>query len=220
MFKKQSFEDNIYMKLFNWAYLILVGNILWTFLNLPFFLASLFLSFVPGNYVIFWGSLIFMGPATMIVFACLDEFATLKDISPLKTFFRYLRRYFLKGLGYWLAFLAIFLVAGVDILFFYKTSMAGIMLPLFILLTLLSLAIVLNCFYFQIRNPQSPVKDILRISFYYSLKKWYASLLNVALIGAMLTLMLLKPQFGFILSPVIFLGIIYLNSTKLHPEKK
>ena len=41
------------------------------------------------------------------------------------------------------------------------------------------LAIMLNAWYFQVRNPQASFKDVFRISVYYGLRKWYVSCLNV-----------------------------------------
>lgn len=219
MFNKKSFEDNIYMKIFYWAYLILFLNVTLIVTNIPFFLASLFLSFLPGNYWIFWLALILFGPGMITVLACVDEFYETHDLSLWKSLKKYFRAYFVRGLAYWGIFLVALLISLMDIWFFYQTSMAAVAIPVFIVLSVVALAISLSAMYFQIRNPKSKIKDILRASFYYSLKKWYASILNVVLLLAMITLMILKPQFGFILTPTIFLGIIYLNCRKLNPDK-
>ncbi|MBO6454636.1 DUF624 domain-containing protein, partial [Enterococcus faecalis] len=55
---------------------------------------------------------------------------------------------------------------------------------------------------------------------YYGLRKWYVSCLNVFLLFSMFAMMFLKPQFGFVVTPVLFLGIIYLNTGKLHEKQK
>ena len=81
------------------------------------------------------------------------------------------------------------------------------------------LAIMLNAWYFQVRNPQASFKDVFRISVYYGLRKWYVSCLNVFTILNVCN-DVLKPQFGFVVTPVLFLGIIYLNTGKLHEKQK
>ena len=61
------------------------------------------------------------------------------------------------------------------------------------------LAIMLNAWYFQVRNPQASFKDVFRISVYYGLRKWYVSCLNVFTILNVCN-DVLKPQFGFVVT--------------------
>lgn len=218
MFQKPTFEENIYMKIIRWAYLLLIVNVFFVILNIPFTLSALFLSLVPGNALIFWASLIFLGPGIIGVFYCADEFYKNKDLTPFKDFLSGLKKFFVKGLMYWGIFLLVLLISAVDIVFFYQTSLAPFMVAFFVILLIFTLALSLNCFYFQMRNPNSSFRDIFRISLYYVLKKWYVSLINVVLVMCLLAMMILKPQFGLLITPSIFLGIIYLNCRKLHQK--
>ena len=152
MFAKQRFDTNIYMKLFRWAYILLMGTLCFSLVNLPFFFATISLAIDVRNVLFL---------ADVYVFAKLPG-------------------------GQWL-------------------------IPFFLLLLIIGVAVSINAWYYQVRNPQATMKDVLRLAFYMALKKWYASLLNLVLFAAIFAVMLLKPQFGFVITTSLFAGMMYLN---------
>ena len=79
----------------------------------------------------------------------------------------------------------------------------------------LGTSLMIHCDYFQVKNPELASKDILKTAAYFTLRKWYVSLLNVVLVALVLIVMVVKPQFGMTILPVLFLGIVYLNCTQL-----
>ena len=88
-----------------------------------------------------------------------------------------------------------------------------------VLLLIFGLAIMLNAWYFQVRNPQASFKDVFRISIYYGLRKWYVSCLNVFTILNVCN-DVFEATVWVCCNPVLFLGIIYLNTGKLHEKQK
>ncbi|MGM0124575.1 hypothetical protein IGI37_001953 [Enterococcus sp. AZ194] len=215
MFKKQAFENNIYMKLFRWAYIILIGNLCFLLVNSPFFLVAITTAIDSRNILLFSLALLFFIPSSLTVIAWLNKWREEKDIEPAKQFFMLYRLVWRKsislgGIG-WL----VSLIAGMDILFFLRLSSGKWFIPFFFILILMALSVSINNFYFQVRNPQLKSKIIYKTSFYFSLKKWYVSLLNTILLLAVPILMLVKPQFGFLVTPVIFFGAIYLNCLQM-----
>lgn len=219
MFKKPTFEDNIYMKLIRWGYLLLVANLCFVVAMLPFALAALFLAIDLRNLFPFALSLLFVGPALIATCGYLDDFKRELEIdAPVKTFFKYWLRFGRRGLIYWLVGWSGSIVAVADISFFVNLPNGKWLTPFFMLLAILASAVSINCWYFQIRNPEKGLKDVFRISLFYAIRKWYFSLLNVLLLGILLSLMVLKPQFGFLLTPVLFAGLIYLNTGLLHKK--
>ena len=195
MFTKQTFDNNIYMKIFRWLYILFIGNLGLLLVNIPFFIAVISLGLI-------------------------DTFKEEKELDPFKTFFQKFRQFGLRGFLISLLGLGSSIISVTDIFFFAKTTIGKWFIPLMVLLLIFGLAIMLNAWYFQVRNPQASFKDVFRISIYYGLRKWYVSCLNVFLLFSMFAMMFLKPQFGFVVTPVLFLGIIYLNTGKLHEKQK
>lgn len=218
MFRRPKFEDNIYMKMFRWVYILLIGNLCTLLAALPFTAAGLLLAIDVRNLPAFFICGLFAGPALMALLALLNEFKEQGDVEPVVFYFRAYRQFAARGLLYWLIGWFGILVSLTDILFFASLPNGQWVVPFFLLLGILTTALSLNCWYFQVRNPNSGVKDVLRIAAFYTFKKWYFSLLNTVLFVAMIGLMLLKPQFGWLLTPALFLGLIYLNCGLLHKQ--
>lgn len=219
-FKNQTYDNNIYMKWIYYFYCGLMMNLGLLILNLPFFGAANFLAIAPENLGIFVLSTILFYPALIIIFAAIDHYRIYGEIEPFRFFFQIgLRKYGLKGLKYGICLTLVLFITISDLLLFYKMPFAAFTVPFFILLSILAIALTINILYFRVRNYAASFRDIFRISLYYLLKKWYVSLLNLGLLFSMIALMFLKPQFGFILTPVLFIGTIFLNCSKLHQQK-
>lgn len=215
MFKKQTFDNNIFMKIFHWVYLLLAANLCFAIVNLPFCIVALTTAIDPRNIWLFALSLLPLGPALIVILAWTDKLKEEKDIDPVKSFFQLYKQFWKLGLLYGGIAWLVTVISVVDILFFMKMPNGKWILPFFVLLAILGLALMIHCDYFQVRNPELQAKDILKTSFYFSLRKWYVSLLNVVLLGLTLVTMVIKPQFGMTILPILFMGIIYLNSTNL-----
>ncbi|AZP92513.1 hypothetical protein QJ527_08385 [Enterococcus mundtii] len=210
MFKKQTFETNVYMKLFRLAYSFLAGNLCLLLVNLPFFLVVVTTAIDIRNSLFFLGSLFFFLPAIMTTFVWFVE-GIQENEAPVKTFFQLYRwvwkkSMYLGGSGY-----LVIAISFVDILFFKDQPIGIWLIPLFFIFIILAINLMINNFYFQVKNPEISIREIYHVSFYYVLKKWYISLLNTILVFLLLIVMVVKPQFGFLVTPCLFLGLIYLN---------
>jgi hypothetical protein len=205
------------MKWIFYIYCGLMMNLGFVMLNLPFFMAANFLKLQSENFGIFLLSTILFYPAIISVFAVINYYRSSGDIAPFKNFFNYgLKKFGLKGLKYGCISTLILLVVISDSLLFVRLPFAKISVPFCLILSLLIVAMSINMMYFRVRNPKASEKDIFRIAFYYSLRKCYVSFLNILLFAGLIILMFIKPQFGFMITPVLFIGIIFLNCAKLH----
>lgn len=216
MFAKQTFENNIYMKIFRWVYIVLGSNLSFVLVNIPFFLAAVSLALDIRNLPLFLFSLLFVGPGAMAFLATLDEFKEKKEIDPFRVYFNSYRKWVTKGSLYWLIGWAGIVIFSVDFYFVMITDVGKWLFPLLVVFIVLTLAVSINAWYFQLRNPNTTAKEVLRIAVYYALKKWYVSILNSCLFTFIFIMMLLKPQFGYLLTPGILMGIVYLNTSRLH----
>lgn len=218
MLRKQTFETNIYMKLFRWAYIFLMSSLCVTLTVTPFFLAVVSLAIDSQNILPFAISLLFFGSAVGAAMSVADGFKQEHDVAPVRQFFSAYRCLGWRHLLFWLPGWLGSIVAAVDIFFFAKIANGQWMIPFFILLAVSGIGLSINCWYFQVKNPKASIKDIFRISIYYVFRKWYISLLNVLVFLLIPLVMLLKPQFGFIITPSVFIGLIYLNASRLHKD--
>lgn len=213
MMKKQTFENNIYMKIFNWVYIFLSTSLLFSLFNLPFVLCVLMLAVDPRNALWFSLSLITFGPASIGALATIDEFFEEKNVSPVKAYFGYVKKYFLKGLAYWLPVLVLSFILIVDIKFFMIHMTVGrFILPLFIILIVLMVGLYLNAIYLQVKNPNHGIADVYRAAVYYLARRWYIAAINAAIFAIIPILMLVKPQFGMVITPSLGIFLIYMNS--------
>ncbi|MBO0461622.1 DUF624 domain-containing protein [Enterococcus sp. DIV1298c] len=217
MFKKQTFETNVYMKLFRLAYSFLAGNLCIFLVNLPFFLVVVTTAIDSRNSLFLLGSILFFLPAILTTLACFANDIQGNDV-PVKTFFQLYRglwkkSMYLGGPGY-----LVIVISYVDILFFIHQPMGKWVIPFFFLLIILAISLILNNFYLQVKNPKISIRKIYHVSLYYVLKKWYISLLNAVLLVLLLIVMVVKPQFGFLLTPNLFLGLVYLNCKQTYRE--
>lgn len=215
MFTKQTFDQNIYMRMFRWAYIFLMVNLCFVLVNLPFFIITTSVAIDPRNIPLFLIGFLLVGPGVIAGISVIDTLKEQKDVDPVKEYFKKYKQFGLRGFIYGLIYWFGLVIGVTDILFFSRFSFGKWILPFFILLVLITLAVSINSWYFQIRNPESKIKDVLRIAFFYTFRKWYVSFLNVILFIFALGVMLLKPQFGFTLSLSLFFGLMYLNSLML-----
>jgi hypothetical protein len=220
-FKKQAYDNNIYLKWIFYIYCALMLNLGLLLLNLPFFVAANFLALSYPNLGILLLLTLPFYPAIIAIFAVMDKYDKQGHIAPFKDFLTQgIRRFGLTGLGYGSVTTLVLTVLISDMMLFYHLPLAQLSLPFLGLVSLLVLALALNMLYFRVRNPQAQARDVLRLAIYCLLRKWYVSLLNVLLLFAMFAVMFVKPQFGFIITPALFLGIIFLNCRKLYVMMK
>lgn len=218
--KKQTFDNNIYMKIINWIYQLLVANLGLLIVNFPFVCCSLFLALDIRNVFAFSLSMLLFGPAFYTLIAYLNQLREYKDIDrPFYTFIDLYKKWFVKGISNWLIPWIIINLLAVDAIFFYHFELLPIALPVLVIIGLGIIGYFLNFCYFNIRNEDKTHREIRLISIYYLLKKWYVVCVNFILIICYLVVQLIKPQFGLLITPVVFVGLIYLNQSKLHQVK-
>ncbi|MDR2976236.1 MAG: DUF624 domain-containing protein [Streptococcaceae bacterium] len=220
-FNKQKFDDNVYMKLIHYIYCFLMANIGLILVSIPLFVSINFLTITTKNIWLFLLSMVFIYPGIASVFAMINHYLEYKTISPFRFFFQNgLKKFGAYGLKYGIVTTFLLTVFSVDLLLAYSLPLAQLTVPFLVLMIGLSFALCLNMLYFRVRNQTAKEKDIFRAAAYYLLRKWYVSLLNVVLFLLMFSVMFVKPQFGFIITPSIFLFIIYLNCGKLYQKNE
>ena len=213
--KEQRFDKNVYMEFFYWLYQSLASSLCFWFVNILYIAAAFLLSIDGRNVFSFIFSLLFIGPGCIVMIGMTEELAKEKSFSSVRLFIKTFRRFWLKGFFYWLFAWIVSVIMIFDCFFFIRFSYGKWLIPLFVLLACLSVSFSINCWYFQVRNPASKPNQVLRIAFYYTLKKWYVSLLDFLLLTSLFLFFFVKPQWCILLGPSIVFGLIYFNNRKL-----
>lgn len=217
--KKERFQENIYMKLIGKCYYILALNLLLALLLLPLILAINLLAFDWRNLFWFMLTALPFGGGLLASFGTVSLFLQEDSSTPVKDFGKMLRRFFKPSFKYWLPVLLVVSIVTVDLIALAKHPDYFWISGILILLVVLTIGLFLNCCYFQVRNPMHNGKDVLRISFYYTFRKWYVSVINVLLFSLLVTAAIIKSSVGLLVLPYLFIILIYLNCGKLHTNQ-
>lgn len=218
--KQHDFLNNPFMKVMNWAYLILTVSVLFALTNLPLVFCSLFLAVDARNFVFFLIALIPFGPACMAGLSVCDRFVHKQAVHPAKDYAQGLIRYFKRGLAYWLPALVVATILVSDMLFLAGMPQFGRpLLPLLGILLVIALSLVVNVMYVQVRNPDAKMLPVFKLGLAYLIRRWYIAGLNAVLAVAIVVLMVIKPQFGMVITPALLLLLIYLNCEFLGKDR-
>lgn len=209
--KEQRFDKNVYMEFFYWLYQSLASSLCFWCVNILYIAAAFLLSIDGRNvfsFIFYWSRLHRDDRYDRRISKRKKFFTSTfvhKDVSPILA----------KGIFYWLFAWIVSVIMIFDCFFFIRFSYGKWLIPLFVLLACLSVSFSINCWYFQVRNPASKPNQVLRIAFYYTLKKWYVSLLDFLLLTSLFLFFFVKPQWCILLGPSIVFGLIYFNNRKL-----
>ncbi|MGX6970393.1 DUF624 domain-containing protein [Vagococcus bubulae] len=216
---KENFMDNIYAKIFQYVYWFLMLNICFFLTTLPLFISIFALSIQLENLVLFFVSSITLGPAIRAVMGCVNQLIETKDISVFKDYFFYLKSHFTEHVVSWMVYdLMLFIIIS-DILMFVMNQLFLAGVPLFVVLAVLLTGLMINTYYFRLKNPDHKYRLIIKLSAYCTLKKWWYTILNSVLFGLIILLMFLKPQFGFFITPSLLIFLILKNCKVLYKQE-
>ncbi|MEH7093727.1 YesL family protein [Neobacillus vireti] len=201
-----------YAAIFNYGYWFLMLNLYFAIANIPFILALSTLQFIPSNMIYYFITLIPMGPALAALMASLNKIVVEKDISVTKDFWKFFKGGFPASILLWTITLALLFILTIDIAVFMDKSLFAIVSPLFIILSLLLLNMVI-CGLVIMTKTNHKLKSLFILSFYYSIKKFYITILNTVLACFFIFILLIKPVFAFMVLPSLIFFLIVRNSS-------
>ncbi|MBM7654325.1 DUF624 domain-containing protein [Neobacillus cucumis] len=201
-----------YAAIFNYGYWFLILNLYFSIANIPFILALSTLQFVPSNMIYYFITLIPMGPALAALIASLNKIVVEKDISVTKDFWKFYKGSFPTSILLWTITLALLFILMMDIVVFMDKSLFAIVSPFFIILSILLLNIAI-CGLVILTKTKHKLKTLIILSFYYSIKKFYLTFLNMVLACFFIFILLVKPVFAFMVLPSLIFFLIVRNSS-------
>ncbi|MBU3201379.1 DUF624 domain-containing protein [Clostridium estertheticum] len=215
--KKENFMNySVYSRIFEAVYYFLMMNIYFAVTNILFLIVVGFVSFNSNHILIYALSLIPTGPALVALISCLNKYHKEKDLNVTKDFFTYYIQSFKKTITVWLFSLIILTIVILDYFFLMKTKYVIIFTPILFIIFNIVLSTAINYFTFLVKNRQSSIKDILRISFFFTFKKFYIGFVNNIVVLSILFITILKPLLSVIFLASIFVYLIYINNNNLY----
>lgn len=201
-----------YAAAFNYFYWFLLLNVYFACANIPFILALCTLQYTPSNMVYFFLALIPMGPALAALLASLHKIVEEKDISVTKDFWKFYQGNFSLSALLWSINLALLLILTIDLVAFMDKSIFVMISPLFIILMILLLSMTI-CGMVMLTKTKQSVKTLFILSFYYSIKKFYITFLNILLVCFFIFVVLTKPVFALSVLPSLIFFLVLRNSS-------
>ncbi|MBU3099337.1 MULTISPECIES: DUF624 domain-containing protein [Clostridium] len=215
--KKENFMNySVYSRIFEAVYYFLMMNIYFAVTNVLFLIVVGFVSFNSNHILIYALSLIPTGPALVALISCLNKYHKEKDLNVTKDYFSYYIQSFKKTITVWLFSLIILTIVILDYFFLMKTKYVSIFTPILFIIFNIVLSTTINYFTFLVKNRHSSIKDILRISFFFTFKKFYIGFVNNIVVLSILFITILKPLLSVIFLVSIFVYLIYINNNNLY----
>jgi len=186
MNKKNEFGEGLIYTITNYIWWFLLGSFYFALTNILF----IFVCFITNALgtslfnLMTVISLIPTGPALVALFSVMGKLVRENDVNMTKDFFKAYRQNFSEALFYWILLLIILVIIYSDIIYINKnvqfmTFKFIIISAKFILITVACILVsvvfyilpIVSRFYFT-------KKEVIKISFYYALKKIHITILN------------------------------------------
>lgn len=207
-----AYEDKKTAKIANMLFTGLTINAGFTLASLPFFINLFLLNFEINYYLLLPVTSLFFFLAFGAAYACYDEWLEQNMLfKPLKLFFTYCWKQLKRHLFEWLLFGTFLSINLFNIIGMMNSSWSYLNV-FFVLLFQGVLVWYLAFHYLALKNSEQSNKNLLFHSFYFTVGKWYRSLLNALLFDLMLFMMFFKPVIGFMVAPAVVISLIYLNT--------
>lgn len=197
---KKVFTDGVLFTITNYIWWLLLANIYFLVVNIPIIFVALgfFIQRTFEFNIYVFMTLLPIGPALTALFSIMGKLVREKDLDVTKDFFKAYKNNFLEAFFYWSFLLTILCGLYIYLYFFnvripipfikYGLWVAGIIIISMIFYTLP----IISRFYFKI-------KDVIRISLLYLVKKAHLSILILAYMFVFFFIYLEFPNIVFFL---------------------
>lgn len=184
MTKQKEFYDKPLFSLLNYFTWLLLGGLYFILLNIPLIIFFTITSYDTNLFsiILLFICLIPFGLALGALYSSMGEIIREKDICFSSYFFKTYKSNFKSNLKLWLTELILLTIFFIDFQYFYlKIPSLGIHI-IFIILAIFVLILGLYAFPINCRF-NLKFKDLIALSFYYSIKKFHITLLKVIVIS-------------------------------------
>ena len=212
MARRREFGEGPIYTITNYVFWFLVGSLYFGLCSILFLFVFLTPQENPDSSVLFILiiSLIPTGPAITALMSVMGKLVREKDARLTRDFFTAYKQGFKQSMVIWLLELGTITILIIDILFFKKQSYGIFVIPIMYVIGIVILLMGLYAFPL-ISRFQLKTKDVIRLSFYYTIVKFKITFLNIAalFIGGFLLYKYTSIAIFFVTSAVCYMIMFY-----------
>lgn len=203
--RRRIVSQEMYETVFGTVYVGLATNALLVVACLP--LLVLLLTTDPA---VSWPALALVAPLTapaaVGAFAVFHALSTDGSTTAVRTFWRAYRRHARRALAIGAMTSAAVVVLAVDVVAVWGARIGAAAIPVFVTLMVLALLTALVALAAVPVLPGVRLRDLLRTSLYLAVRKWYVSVLALAVLGLLAGVVVMRPAvgLGFAAAPLLF----------------
>jgi len=198
--------------IFGFVYSALAVNVMLVATNLPLALAVLLLPDPLASWPFLLLLSLTLAPSVAGAFAAFRAMREDGPPRPLAEFWRGYRRSAWRALGVGAVAGAIVFVTMSDVTVFAGTIWAPLAGPTLLVLAASSIVIAVVALAGFALYPDVSAKAIVKASIYLAIRRWYFSVMALALIGLVLAAVLVQPVFGAAFAPSVLLFAVWGNA--------
>lgn len=191
-----------------YIYYFFITNFYFVVCNILFFIVFILVDFVYENILLYYITLIPMGPSITALLSTMGKLAREKEVSPTSNYFKAYKANFLSTMKYWLIQLTIIFILLID--FNYSTNHSNILSPVFLILLIVSLFIMLYAFPI-ISRFEVKLKNLFIISIYSNFKYFKTTLINASTLIAFGFIFFTFPSVSFLFASSLIGFFIMFN---------
>ena len=177
---KSILERPIYTVM-KYVYYFFLINFYFIMCNILFIIVFYLANFVFENILLFYFTLIPMGPSITAVLSSMGKLVREKEINPTLDYFKAYKENLIPTLKYWLIQLTVLLILAIDI--FYSINRSNILSPVFLILIIVCLFIMLYAFPI-ISRFEVKIKNLFLVSIYANFRFLKVTLINASTLVA------------------------------------
>lgn len=224
MSENKNFFEGPLFTITNYVMWLFIGNIYFALCNLPLiFIMFLiptagndftnnFVSYIPIMFL----CLIPVGPSITALLSVMGKLVREKDINLTKDYFKAYKDNFKQSTLLWVLTLIVIVILSVDLYYFRTHSSIVVVRYLFLMLIFIVLIMMLYIFPILSRFYMKS-KDIIRLSYYYSVAKFKTTIVNVLCV-LFCFIAITKMRFFILFISTGICYLIMLNENKLLKE--
>jgi uncharacterized membrane protein YesL len=200
--------------IFGFVYTFMAGNVLLALANAPLVLCLALVADPVAAWPFFLALAVTVPPSLAGLFTA---FKYLKEdgsaVRPVAAFLRGYKRCFRRAAPLGLAAVAVLLFLGVDLVIVQSMPAAALLVPLILVAAAVTSCLAVTAVAGTVILPDTPIKVLLKASFYLCIQRWYLSLAMLVLLGIIAAAALLQPVLGVALAPAPLLFVVWSNTS-------
>ncbi|HEY0187605.1 MAG TPA: ferredoxin-NADPH reductase [Cellulomonas sp.] len=198
--------------LFGAAYLALAANLLLVAVTLP--LVLLLLGTDPrSSWLLISVAAVLAGPGLGALFTLFAAYAEQGWTAPVvRTFLHGWRATARRAAAIAATTSGVLVVLGVDIAAFWGRRAGAAAIPVLVVLIALVLLTAIGALALLAERPTARLRDLVRAALYLMVRRWYLSVVSVAVLSVLAALVVQAPAFGLGLAPVPAWYLVWANT--------